>query len=337
MADEFTDARSRPGARLNTGTDDRELFLVEFGDMVLQAWEEVNDYEDLTWTKSISAGKADTFPIIGRKRDATEHEPGERILGGRVEHNDVEITLDKMIVDSAFVAEIDQLMNHYDVMGPYARQLGESLSTTYDRRVATMHILASRVTTRPYGIGLAYPAAGPLPNGYFDAAVATDPSKLEAAAFVAAEWIKLFDVGGGPLSYRMGWGQYLALSKYSSLDKVQWSGSANRSTATVGLIAGIQPKATNHIPRSVISSGNAKYQGDFSAVVAHISNQMAVGTLSRRGMKVVMLDQPDRLGTEMIASKFNGHGILRAECSFEVATSDITSARGASHPDVALL
>jgi len=338
MADEFTDARSRPGARLNTGTDDRELFLVEFGDLVLQAWEEVNNYESLTWSKSITQGKADSFPIIGRKRDAQEHEPGERILGGRIEHNDVEITLDKMLVDSAFVAEIDQLMLHYDVMGPYARQLGESLSTSYDRRVAIMHILASRQTVRPYGVGKLFSAGGgPLPNGYFDSGVATDPAKLEAAAFVAAEWIKLFDIGGGPLSYRMGWGQYLALSKYSSLDKVQWSGSANRSTATVGLIAGIQPMATNHIPKTNITTGLAKYQGDFSAVVAHISNQMAVGTLNRRGLKVVMLDQPDRLGTEIIASKFNGHGTLRCECAFEVATSDVTSLRGSNHPDVGLL
>jgi hypothetical protein len=175
--------------------------------------------------------------------------------------------------------------------------------------------------------------AGPLPNGYFDAAVGTDPAKMEAAAFAAVEWIKRYDIGGGPLSYRLGWAQYLALSKYSTLDKVQWSGSADRSKGQVGLIAGIQPYATNHIPKTNITSGLLKYQGDFTDVIGHISNQMAVGTLSRRGMKVVMKEQEDRLGTLIIASKFNGHGVLRPECSFEVATSDVTSARGSSHPD----
>lgn len=332
---EFTDARSRPGQKLNTGTDDRALFLTEFGDMVLQAWEETNNYESLTWTKTITQGKADTFPIIGRKRDAQEHNPGEIILGGKIEHNEIEITLDKILVDSAFVAEIDQLLNHYDVMAPYARQLGESLSTTYDRRVAIMHILASRVTTRPYGIGtLAAAGGGPLPNGYFDSAVGTDPAKMEAAAFEAVEWIKRYDIGGGPLSYRIGWGQYLALSKYTTIDKTQWSGSGNRSTGQVGLIAGIQPSATNHLPKTNITTGMLKYQGDFTGVIGHIGNKMAVGTLARRGMKVVMKEQEDRLGTLLIASKFNGHGILRAECSFEVATTDTTSLRGASHPDL---
>lgn len=337
MADEYTDSRSRPGARLDTGTDDRELFMTEFSDVVMQAWEETNDYESLTFTKSITQGKADTFPIIGRKRDAIEHEPGERILGGRIEHNDVEISLDKMLVDSVFVAEIDQLMNHYSVMAPYARQLGESLSTSYDRRVAIMHILASRITVRPYGVGkLWQDGGGPLPNGFFDANVATDPKLLEDAAFSAAQWIKLFDIGGGPLSYRLGHGQLLLLSKYSSLDQQQWSGTANRGSGKIGVLAGIPPMGTNHLPRTNITSGNPKYMGNFSAVVGHISNQMAVGTLSRRDLKVVMLDQPDRLGTEMIASKLNGHGTLRGECSFEVATSDITGVRGTNHPDAAL-
>lgn len=326
---DYTDGRSRPGAKTNSGTDDRELFLTEFGGMVLDAWEEVNNYENLTFKRTITQGKADTFPIIGRKRDAEEHTPGEIILGGNVEHNEVNISLDKMLVDSAFIAEIDELMVHYSLSEPYARQIAESLSTTYDRRVAIMHILASRITTRPY-------TGGPLPNGYFDAAVNTDPAKLEEAAFAAVKWIKTFDVGGGPLSYRLGWAQYLLLAKYSTIDKVQWSGSGDRSTGQVGLIAGIQPYATNHIPKTNITTGNSKFQGDFSTTIGHISNEMAVGTLNRRGLKVVMKEQDERLGTLLIGSKFCGHGTLRGECSFEVATTDKTSLRGANHPDAAL-
>jgi hypothetical protein len=334
---DFTDARSRPGQRLNTGTDDRALFLTEFGDLVLQAWEETNNYEGLTYTRNINAGKSDTFPIIGRKRDAIEHEPGEIILGGKVEHNDVEITLDKMVVDAVFVAEVDQLMNHYDVMAPYSRQLGESLSTVYDKRAAIMHILASRTIVRPYGQGiLAAAGGGPLPSGYFDAAIFTDPAKMEEAAFAAVGWIKRWDVGGGAMVYKMPWAQQLLLARYSGLDSKQWTGSANRAQGTVGQLAGLTVEPTNHIPRTVISSGLAKYQGDFTATMGHISNPMAVGTLALRGMKVVMKDQPERLGTLLIASKMNGMGILRGECSFEVGTSDITGVRGANHPDVGL-
>jgi hypothetical protein len=332
---DFTDARARPGQRLNTGTDDRALFLTEFGDLVLQAWEESNSYESLTYTRNITQGKSDTFPIIGRKRDAVEHEPGEMILGGTIEHNDVEITVDKLVVDAVFVADIDRLMLHYDVMAPYSVQLGQSLSTAYDRRVAILHIAASRIVTRPYGIGkLANAGGGPLPNGYFDANIFTDPSAMEAAAFAAVGYIKRWDVGGGQLTYMMPWAQQLLLAKYSGLDSRQWTGSGNRAEGTVGKLAGLKVDATNHIPRTNLTTGLAKFQGDYSATMGHISNPMAVGTLSLRGLKVAMKDQVERQGTLLIASKVNGHGILRAECSFEVATSDITGVRGANHPDI---
>lgn len=318
---QFTDSRSRPGAKLNTGTDDRELFLVEFGDMVLEAWEETNTYEGLTWKKYITQGKADTFPIIGRKRDAFEHNPGELILGGGIEHNEVEITLDKMLVDAVFVAEVDELMLHYDVARPYARQLGESLSTTYDRRVATMHILASRVTAAPY-------TGGPVPSYYHDTAVATDPDKLDAAAWAAVQYIKERDIGGGPLQYMLPWQQYLLLARNYGYQGAGTPGSAapvfhleGRTTGEPGKRAGLTLKATNHIPNTNVTTGNTKFRGDFSTTIGHISNEMAVGTLNRRGMKVVMKEQEDRLGTLMIASRFCGHGILRAETAFEVANT----------------
>lgn len=336
---EFTDSRSRPGARLNTGTDDRELFLTEAGGLILTAWEEVNDYQELTWEKTITQGKADTFPIIGRKRNGTDHQAGEVILGGTMEHNDIEVTVDQPVVDSIFTAEIDRLMNHYDVMAPYMTQLGQSLSTLYDSRVARMHILASRVIVRPYGQQATTWADGgaPLPNGYFHADVFTDPAQMEAAGFAAQGWISRFDIGGGPRSYRMGHAQMLLLSKYSPLDEKQWTGTSNRANATVGKLAGLQVMGTNHIPRTNVTTGLTKYQGDFSMTMGHISNKMAVATLNLRGMKFTVLDKPDRLGTLMIVSRVNGHGILRGECSFEVATTDITSLRGTNHPDKDLL
>jgi hypothetical protein len=310
----YTDGRSQPGKKGAGGTDDRELFLTEFGEMVIEAWEEVNSYESLTYKRNITSGKADTFPIIGRKRDAQEHSPGELILGGSVEHNEVVITLDKVLVDSAFIAEVDELMAHYDIARPYARQLAESLSTTYDKRVAIMHILAAREVTAPY-------TDGPLPGSYTDANARTDASKLEEAAFKAVEHIKTYDIGGGPLSYRLPWAQYLLLSRYAGIDSEDTSGAGNRSSGKVGLVAGIQPMAVNHIPKTNIATGNTKYQGNFTNTVGHISNEMAVGTLNRRGMKVVMKEQEDRLGTLLIASRFCGHGKLRPECAFEVKVS----------------
>lgn len=311
----YTDAASRPGRKLNSGTNDRELYMVEMGELMLNAWEEVNFYEDLTFKQSIASGKSWDFPIIGRKRGAADHTPGEIILGGTVEHNSTNIALDNMMVDSIFLPEVDELMASYEMRSVYSRQLAESLSTTYDKRVATLHILASRVTTPPY-------TGGPVPSYYWAADAKTNAAKLEEAAFTAVGYIKERDIGGGALSYRLPHAQYLLLARYSGIEGGPvTTGSGNRSTGRVGEIAGIQVKGVNHIPNTNVTTGATKYQGNFTTTVGHISNEMAVGTLNRRGLKLVLKEQDDRLGVLLIASRFTGHGILRPETSFEVATA----------------
>lgn len=316
---DFTDAVTHPGRSLNDASDDRKLFLTEFGGLVLLAYEEVMDYQDMRYVKNITQGKADTFPIIGRKRDAGEHTPGELILGGTIQNNEVVIPLDQMLVDSIFVAEIDELMAHYELMGPYTTQLGQSLGSTTAKRIAIMHILSSRDD----GSGL--PTGIPAPGYYYDPNVGTDGAKLEEAAFKGAEFLRTNDIAPGALAsfrYMLPHAQQLILSRYSGIEGgPQTTGSGNRAQGTVGQIAGLAVKGTNHIPNTVVSTGNTRYQGDFSTCIGHISSNLAVGTLERRGLRVVMKTQEERLGTLMIASMFNGHGKLRVECSFEVRTN----------------
>lgn len=311
----YTDARSKPGNKLNSGTDDRELFLTHAGEMVIKAWDETFDFKGLTYVMQMASGKAHDFPIIGRKRDATDHTPGEIILGGTLEHNSVTIAVDNVTHDAAFIAEIDELLNHYPLVDPYAKQLGESLASTSNGRIARSFILASRVTDEPY-------TGGPLPSYAYDANMKTDPSKLEDAAFAGVEHIRQNDIGGGAATYFLPWKQQLLLARYSGIDTVDTSGSANRAAGTVGQIAGIGVKGTNSIPNTNYTSDSfAKYNGDFTTTVGVIANKMAVGTLRRRAMKTTITAQPDRLGHLLIASQLEGHGALRPECAFEVATA----------------
>jgi hypothetical protein len=312
---EYTDSLSpRPGYPGGAGSDDRAMFLKEFAQMVLEAWQEVNTFGSFFHSQNVSTGKSWQFPIIGRKRDAFDHDPGEIVLGGGIENNEIEITLDKMLVDAVFLAEIDELMASYSLRAPYARQLGESLSTTSDRRAAIMAVLASRVVTAPY-------TGGPVPSYYYDAAIKTDPSKLEEAHFAAVQFINEIDEGGGQQRSFLPWQQLLLLSKYSDLDKVATSGSASRANATVGPVAGINITGSNHLPKTNITGGLTKYTGDFTTSVGFIANPQGVGLLRRRGMRVTVTDKEDRLGTLIIASKLEGWGKLRPECVFELATA----------------
>jgi hypothetical protein len=311
----YTDARAKPGAKAGTGND-RALFLTEFGGMVIQAYMELMDYQDLRFVKHITQGKADTFPIIGRKRDATEHTPGELITGGSIIHDEVLISLDNMLIDSAFIAEIDELMLHYAISEPYAKQIGQSLGSATAKRIAIMHILASRIT-----VGL---ADQPTPAYFWNANLKTDAAQLERAAFLAQQYILENDMSGEKPKFMLPHQQVLLMSRYTGLEGGEVStGSGNRSTGTIGLVAGLQPEGTNHIPKTNITTGLTKYQGDFSTTVGHIGSKMAVGSLERRGMKVTMKRQDERLGTLIIGSMFNGHGTLRPECSIELRTDVI--------------
>lgn len=312
----YTDGRSQPGRKGSGGATDRDLFLVEFGGMVIQSYDEAMDYGDLRFVKNITQGKSDTFPIIGRKRDATEHVPGELIVGGSIEGNEIEITVDNMLIDSAFLAEIDTLLAHFELSAPYAKQIGQSLGTTNDRRIAIMHILASRVTTAAQG--------QPTPGYFYHADLKTSGAQLENAAYASAKYLRENDMSGEKPKIMLPHQQILLLSRYSGLEGGPvTTGSGNRSAGTIGLIAGLQPYGTNHIPDTNITTGLSKYQGDFSTTVGHCSSRMAVGTLERRGLKIVMKDQDERLGTLIIGSMLNGHGKLRPECSIEWRTDAI--------------
>lgn len=313
----YTDSRSQPGRKGASGPTDRDNWLVEFGGLVITSYDESMDYDAMRWIKPITQGKADTFPVIGRKRDASEHEPGELILGGKVEHNEVEITVDNVLVDSAFIAEIDELLAHYELRDPYAKQLGQSLGTTTDRRIAIMHIKASRQAAD-------VPQGQPEPAYYFHANLKTDASKLEEAAFLSKTYLLENDISGELPKIMLPHAQLMLLARYSGIEGGPvTTGSGNRATGTIGQIAGLSSKGTNHIPKTNITTGLAKYQGDFSTTVGHVSSRMAVGTLERRGLRLVMKDQDDRLGTLLIASKLDGHGVLRPECSIEWRTDAI--------------
>lgn len=314
---QYTDSRSQPGKKGAAGTSDRELFLTEFGELVIQSQEETMNYDAMRYIRRITQGKADDFPIIGRKRDASEHEPGEVILGGTVEHNARTITVDKVIYDAVFVAEIDELLNHFDLMAPYAKQVGQSLGSIQDRRIAIMHILSSRETTLA-------PQGHALPAYYYASDLKTNGAKLEEWASLSRQYHLENDISGEKPKMMLPHAQHLLLARFSGIEGGPvTTGSGNRASGTVGQVMGLSIEGTNHIPNTNITTGNSKYQGDFSTTVGHVGTKMAVGSLELRAMKMVMKDVPERLGTLIIGSQVNGHGILRPECSIEGRTDAI--------------
>lgn len=133
---------SRPGQDQLSG-DVRALMLDLFGGEVITAFETSTILRDKHMTKSLSNGKSYKFPAIWRATGGY-HTPGVEITGDRIEHTEITVDPDDKLVSSVFVADIDELLNHYDVRQPYTKEMGEFLARHYDGNVLRTLILASR-------------------------------------------------------------------------------------------------------------------------------------------------------------------------------------------------
>lgn len=313
-ADYTTNAVSRLG-QSNLSGDALALFLKVNAEMVLEAWEQVGVFQNFVTTKVIPYGKEASFPIIGRKRDAAYHTPGELLTGGRVPHAEKIISVDGVLADDVFVAEIDELMNHFDVQQAYSRQIGESLALRFDAFSAQTAVLAARDNT-PEITGL------PVGRVFNNPNTVTDSDTLVRLAFRSAEHIANNDIGGGTPTIFLRPAQYLLLAQNTKLLYKDFDGSASMRKGTVAEVAGmeVQQVRGNRIPSTNLSADAtipAKYRGDFTNTVAIVANPMAVGCLKVRGFKLDVIQQPDRFGYLMIGSQVQGLGVLRQECAIE--------------------
>lgn len=173
---------TQPG-RINGAGDQRALFLRLFSGEVYEAFRNATIFKDTVLNKSISNGRSHQFIHTGRIT-AAYHTPGTAILGsGNPPSAETTIELDDLLVASAFVYKLDEVISQYDIRGPIARQIGQSLAEHYDRRVGRVLSrasgLAAPVTGEPGGfrinIGLnqEYNAQA-LVDGFFEAAARLD-------------------------------------------------------------------------------------------------------------------------------------------------------------------
>ena len=122
------------------------LFLKMFSGEVLKFKNNKSMAAKLVFKKTIDAGISFQFPVMG-KTAAAYHTPGAEVLGTAMDHSEVTISVDGTHYSDVFVAEWDQLINHYDVMSEYARQLGEALAIEQDELILRAVYLAANNAT----------------------------------------------------------------------------------------------------------------------------------------------------------------------------------------------
>ena len=127
---------TRPGAD-NGGTDPRALYLKLFSGEMFKGFQHNAIARDLVMRRTLTNGKSLQFIYTGRTK-AEYHTPGNSILGdsnGAPPVAEKTITVDDLLISSAFLYELDEVLSHYDMRSEISRKIGYALAQKYDRLI----------------------------------------------------------------------------------------------------------------------------------------------------------------------------------------------------------
>ena len=127
---------TRQGA-LNGGADPRALYLKLFSGEMFKGFQRNTIARDLVQKRTLTSGKSMQFIYTGRTT-AEYHVPGQSILGNDQKAPPVAektITIDDLLISSAFVYELDETLAHYDLRGEISAKIGYALAEKYDRLI----------------------------------------------------------------------------------------------------------------------------------------------------------------------------------------------------------
>ena len=192
------------GGQSNGAGDARALYLKLFSGEMFKGFQREAIARDLVMKRTLKNGKSMQFIYTGRTT-AEFHTPGNAILGnsdGAPPVAEKTITVDDLLISSAFVYELDEVLSHYDLRSEISRKIGYALAQKYDRlifRALTRGARAASPITKanfvePGGTQIrvgattnasdAYNASN-LVNAFYDAAAALDEKGVSGDGRVA--------------------------------------------------------------------------------------------------------------------------------------------------------
>ncbi len=127
---------TRPGQSNSTG-DSRALYLKLFSGEMFKGFQRNAIARDLVTKRTLKNGKSLQFIYTGRTT-AEYHVPGQSILGnsdGAPPVAEKTITIDDLLISSAFVYELDETLAHYELRGEISKKIGYALAQKYDRLI----------------------------------------------------------------------------------------------------------------------------------------------------------------------------------------------------------
>ena len=178
---------SRLGQDNATG-DARALFLRLFSGEMFKGFEYNAIARDLVTRRTLQNGKSMQFLYTGRTK-AEFHTPGNAILGnsdGAPPVSEKYVTVDDLLISSAFVYDLDETLAHYDLRSEISRKIGYALAEKYDRLVFRSIARGARAASPITKAGFVEPGGTQIRVGSGNADDAYDAQKLVTAFYDAA-------------------------------------------------------------------------------------------------------------------------------------------------------
>jgi tRNA U38,U39,U40 pseudouridine synthase TruA len=121
----------------NLAGDTRALYLKLFSGEMFKGFQHNTIARDLVMKRTLKNGKSLQFIYTGRTKSEF-HTPGNSILGdsnGAPPVAEKTITVDDLLISSAFVYDLDETLSHYDLRSEISRKIGYALAEKYDRYI----------------------------------------------------------------------------------------------------------------------------------------------------------------------------------------------------------
>ncbi len=180
---------TRPGQSNATG-DARALYLKLFSGEMFKGFQHNAIARDLVMRRTLTNGKSLQFIYTGHTK-AEFHTPGNSILGdsnGAPPVAEKTITVDDLLISSAFLYDLDETLSHYDMRSEISRKIGYALAQKYDRLIFRAVTRGARAASPITKSGYVEPGGTQIRVGSSGTAAsdAYDSAKLVAAFYDAA-------------------------------------------------------------------------------------------------------------------------------------------------------
>ena len=261
MAQQTNVANSNPtfiGRVGDTGSynasNNRDLYLKLFSGELFKGFQHEAIARDLVTKRTLKNGKSLQFIYTGRTK-AEYHIPGQSILGNDENAPPVAektVTVDDLLISSAFVYELDETLAHYELRGEISRKIGYALAQTYDRKIFRAITRGARAASPISKSGYVEPGGSQIRVGTTaQANNAYDSEKLVDAFYDAAAALDEKGVSGDGRVAVLNPRQY-----YTLIQNVSSNGLINRDVQGTALqsgngvieIAGIKIYKSMNIP-----------------------------------------------------------------------------------------